>query len=136
MQAVVLFQDKPALFRSFYKWLKPGGRVLISDYCRNAGNPSAEFAEYIKQRGYDLHDVEAYGQVCLEHGIAHSLHAQVLLCQCCSQISVLLELYLHLCLQMLRDAGFVDVIAEDRTDQVLVDLKLCLINLHVFIMRA
>ncbi|KAJ6387327.1 hypothetical protein OIU78_017112 [Salix suchowensis] len=73
-------QDKPALFRSFFKWLKPGGKVLISDYCKSAGTPSPEFAEYIKQRGYDLHDVKAYGQ-------------------------------------MLRDAGFVEVVAEDRTDQ-------------------
>ncbi|KAG6413723.1 hypothetical protein SASPL_126437 [Salvia splendens] len=79
---ILHIQDKPALFRSFYKWLKPGGKVLISDYCRNSGTPSAEFAEYIKQRGYDLHDVKAYGQ-------------------------------------MLRDAGFVDVVAEDRTDQFL-----------------
>ncbi|KAH0976038.1 hypothetical protein GBA52_017937 [Prunus armeniaca] len=39
-----------------------------------------KFAEYIKQRGYDLHDVQAYGQ-------------------------------------MLKDAGFDEVIAEDRTDQ-------------------
>lgn len=62
---LVNFQDKPALFRSFYKWLKPGGKVLISDYCKNAGTPSLEFAEYIKQRGYDLHDVKSYGQVCL-----------------------------------------------------------------------
>ena len=61
----VNFQDKPALFRSFYKWLKPGGKVLISDYCKSAGTPSPEFAEYIKQRGYDLHDVKSYGQVCL-----------------------------------------------------------------------
>jgi phosphoethanolamine N-methyltransferase len=60
-----MFQDKPALFRSFFKWLKPGGKVLISDYCKCAGTPSPEFAEYIKQRGYDLHDVKAYGQVCL-----------------------------------------------------------------------
>ncbi|KAJ8427415.1 hypothetical protein Cgig2_000609 [Carnegiea gigantea] len=69
-----LVKDKPALFKSFYKWLKPGGKVLISDYCKKAGQPSPEFAQYIKQRGYDLHD-------------------------------------------MLRDAGFDEVIAEDRTDQ-------------------
>lgn len=77
---ILHIQDKPALFKSFYNWLKPGGRVLISDYCRSAGSPSEEFSKYIKQRGYDLHDVEAYGQ-------------------------------------MLRDAGFDEVIAEDRTDQ-------------------
>ncbi|MBA0593754.1 hypothetical protein Gorai_010686 [Gossypium raimondii] len=77
---ILHIQDKPALFRYFYKWLKPGGKVLISDYCKSAGASSPEFAEYIKQRGYDLHDVKAYGQ-------------------------------------MLTDAGFDQVIAEDRTDQ-------------------
>ncbi|KAF3776558.1 Phosphoethanolamine N-methyltransferase 3 [Nymphaea thermarum] len=80
------FDDKPALFRSFFKWLKPGGKVLISDYCRSAKEPSPEFSDYIKQRDYDLHDVEAYGQ-------------------------------------MLKDAGFVEVIAEDRTDQFLKVLR-------------
>ncbi|KAM7279531.1 hypothetical protein ACFE04_006665 [Oxalis oulophora] len=79
---ILHIQDKPSLFRTFYKWLKPGGKVLITDYCRSAGTPSSEFAEYIKQRGYDLHDVETYGQ-------------------------------------MLRDAGFDEVTAEDRTDQFL-----------------
>ncbi|KAK9067568.1 hypothetical protein SSX86_011679 [Deinandra increscens subsp. villosa] len=77
---ILHIQDKPALFRTFYKWLKPGGKVLISDYCRKSGTPSEDFAEYIKQRGYDLHDVETYGQ-------------------------------------MLRDAGFGEVTAEDRTEQ-------------------
>jgi phosphoethanolamine N-methyltransferase len=77
---ILHIQDKPALFESFYKWLKPGGKVLISDYCRKAGTPSEEFSEYIKQRGYDLHDVQAYGQ-------------------------------------MLKDAGFEQVRAEDRTEQ-------------------
>ncbi|KAH0875810.1 hypothetical protein HID58_073172 [Brassica napus] len=44
------------------------------------------FANYIKQRGYDLHDVQTYGQ-------------------------------------MLKDAGFDEVIAEDRTDQFMKVLK-------------
>lgn len=79
---ILHIQDKPALFKTFYKWLKPGGKVLISDYCRGPGTPSPKFAEYIKQRGYDLHDVQAYGQ-------------------------------------MLRDAGFNEVTAEDRTEQFL-----------------
>ena len=26
--------DKPALFVKFFEWLRPGGRILISDYCR------------------------------------------------------------------------------------------------------
>ncbi|KAL4280032.1 hypothetical protein GQ457_03G012650 [Hibiscus cannabinus] len=77
---ILHIQDKPALFRSFYKWLKPGGRLLISDYCKSFETPSAEFAEYIKQRGYDLHDVKSYEQ-------------------------------------MLKDAGFDVVVAEDRTNQ-------------------
>ncbi|KAI7992724.1 Phosphoethanolamine N-methyltransferase [Camellia lanceoleosa] len=51
-----------------------------SDYCKSAGPPSPEFAAYIQQRGYDLHSVEAYGQ-------------------------------------MLKDAGFDEVVAEDRTNQ-------------------
>ncbi|KAJ0989214.1 hypothetical protein J5N97_007570 [Dioscorea zingiberensis] len=77
---ILHIQDKPSLFKKFYRWLKPGGRVLISDYCNNSGTPSEEFKEYIKQRGYDLHDVEAYGK-------------------------------------MLENAGFHDVVAEDRTNQ-------------------
>ncbi|KAM3289952.1 phosphomethylethanolamine N-methyltransferase [Capsicum chacoense] len=77
---ILHIQDKPALFRSFYRWLKPGGKVLISDYCKRPGPASEDFSGYVKRRGYDLHYVEAYGQ-------------------------------------MLREAGFDEVIAEDRTEQ-------------------
>ncbi|KAG0489398.1 hypothetical protein HPP92_008209 [Vanilla planifolia] len=86
---ILHIQDKPALFRRFFKWLKPGGKI-ITDYCRRSGNSSEEFAEYIKQRGYDLHDVDSYSQ--MNSSTAH--------------------------FQMLKDSGFQDVIAEDRTNQV------------------
>lgn len=62
--------------------LKPGGRLLISDYCRSSAEPSSSFAAYISQRGYYLHPVEDYGRI-------------------------------------LKEAGFYDVKAEDRTWQVL-----------------
>ncbi|CAL9240548.1 unnamed protein product [Arabidopsis halleri] len=65
---ILHIQDKPALFRTFYKWLKPGGKVLITDYCRSPKTPSSDFANYIKQRGYDLHDVQAYGQMLRDAG--------------------------------------------------------------------
>ncbi|RWR77402.1 phosphoethanolamine N-methyltransferase 1-like protein [Cinnamomum micranthum f. kanehirae] len=77
---VIYSRDTILHIQILLKWLKPGGKVLISDYCKRAGPISPHFSEYIKQRGYDLHDVKAYGQ-------------------------------------MLKDAGFNEVIAEDCTDQ-------------------
>ncbi len=65
---ILHIQDKPALFRRFAEWLKPGGRVLISDYCRSAEKPSGSFAKYIAQRGYDLHSVAGYGKMIEEAG--------------------------------------------------------------------
>mmetsp|Transcript_16650 Transcript_16650/g.46510 ORF Transcript_16650/g.46510 Transcript_16650/m.46510 type:complete len:393 (+) Transcript_16650:797-1975(+) len=76
---ILHIQDKPALFKRLLAFMKPGGRLLISDYCRAETEPTAEFAAYIAQRGYDLHSPSIYGK-------------------------------------MLEDAGFVDVVAEDRTD--------------------
>ncbi|KAE8682808.1 Eukaryotic translation initiation factor 3 subunit B [Hibiscus syriacus] len=40
---IMHIQDKPALFRSLFKWLKPGGKVLISDYCKSVGVSSPKF---------------------------------------------------------------------------------------------
>nr|AFK34318.1 unknown [Lotus japonicus] len=84
--AMLHIKDKPTVFRSFYKWLKPGGKLLITDYCKSAGSPSLEFAEYIKKGGYYIHDMKAYEQ-------------------------------------MLENAGFDDIIAENRTDLFVKTLK-------------
>lgn len=48
--------------------LKPGGRLLITDYCRAAEEPSASFASYISQRGYHLHPVQDYGAILSDAG--------------------------------------------------------------------
>ncbi|KAI9114028.1 hypothetical protein K1719_015279 [Acacia pycnantha] len=61
-------QDKPTLFRSFYQWLKPGGKLIITDYCVSAGGPSAEYAECIKKGGYYLHDLKAYRRMIQNAG--------------------------------------------------------------------
>lgn len=54
--------------RRFLRLLAPGGRLLISDYCRAPAPPNAEFGAYIAQRGYDLHSVEAYGAMLTDAG--------------------------------------------------------------------
>ena len=48
--------------------LRPGGRLLISDYCCAPTAPSTAFAAYIAQRGYDLHDVAGYGKLLQNAG--------------------------------------------------------------------
>jgi phosphoethanolamine N-methyltransferase len=62
--------DKPQLFQSFHRWLKPGGKVLITDYC--CGRPrdswSADFVDYVDQRGYHLVDVDQYGELLKQAG--------------------------------------------------------------------
>ena len=120
-------QDKPTLFRSFYKWLKPGGKILITDYCKSAQSPSSEFAEYTKKGGYYLHDMKAYEKVLLACAISVNTLLNINLSSDCQ--SPLLNLF-----QMLEDAGFDDLIAEDRTDQVFVTLRYTLLSICIFLL--
>lgn len=77
---ILHIQDKLTLYQRLLRFLKPGGKLLVSDYCKAPGEPTEQFAAYIAQRGYDLHSVEEYGKI-------------------------------------LEEAGFKNVIAEDRTWQ-------------------
>lgn len=64
---ILHIEDKMDMFRKCYRWLRPGGRILISDYCR--GNDSdEEFRKYVEQRGYHLLTVPQYGRVLAEAG--------------------------------------------------------------------
>ncbi|XP_075425983.1 uncharacterized protein LOC142465681 isoform X2 [Ascaphus truei] len=59
---ILHISDKGALFRRFYSWLKPGGKLLITDYCCGERPWSPIFQEYVKQRGYILYTPREYGQ--------------------------------------------------------------------------
>ncbi|XP_031550607.1 phosphoethanolamine N-methyltransferase 1-like [Actinia tenebrosa] len=72
--------EKEKLFANFLKWLKPGGQLLISDYCCGEGEHSDRFKAYVKQRHYHLLTVPSYGK-------------------------------------MIENVGFIEVKAEDRTQQ-------------------
>ncbi|KAK8752211.1 hypothetical protein OTU49_012513 [Cherax quadricarinatus] len=50
------------------RWLKPGGTLFVTDYCRGDRKHSQEFLDYVKQRGYDLRTVREYEQVLQEAG--------------------------------------------------------------------
>ncbi|KAM9795263.1 phosphoethanolamine methyltransferase [Neosynchiropus ocellatus] len=77
---ILHIDDKLALFKRFHTWLKPGGKLLISDYCCGEKPWSPEFQAYIKQRGYILYTPAQYGK-------------------------------------FIEQAGFKNVLAEDRTKQ-------------------
>ena len=53
------------VYRNILKTLKPGGRLLVSDYCRGEKESTQEFLDYEKQRGYNLWTVKRYGK-CLD----------------------------------------------------------------------
>jgi len=61
--------SKDALFTRLFDSTKPGGHLLVTDYC--AGPRSmwdANFTSYVKSRGYDLLTVEAYASILKKAG--------------------------------------------------------------------
>ncbi|XP_069750218.1 phosphoethanolamine methyltransferase isoform X2 [Narcine bancroftii] len=61
--------DKVDLLRNLYRWLKPGGKLLITDYCCGERPWSSQFQDYVEQRGYILYTVERYQQMLQEVGL-------------------------------------------------------------------
>jgi len=62
--------DKQTLFKKFYQWLRPGGRLFITDYTRgeDENTYSAEFKDYLANRGYYTLPVTTYGSILQKAG--------------------------------------------------------------------
>lgn len=50
-------QDKRALFRRLHSALRPGGRLLFTDYCCGTDRRSPAFISYVEEFGYDLRPI-------------------------------------------------------------------------------
>ncbi|CAM4618017.1 unnamed protein product [Leuciscus chuanchicus] len=68
---ILHIRDKLDLFRKFYSWLKPGGKLLISDYCCGEKPWTPAFQDYVNQRGYILYTPQRYGQFLSEVGFSN-----------------------------------------------------------------
>lgn len=53
-------EDKPRLFSVFYSVLKPGGKLLFTDYCCSDKPWRKDFADYVQGRQYSLHTLPHY----------------------------------------------------------------------------
>jgi phosphoethanolamine N-methyltransferase len=62
--------DKPRLFSRLYRLMAPGGRLVITDYCRGKTPGSAEFESYIEKTGYHVIEPREYCRLLEGAGFA------------------------------------------------------------------
>merc|ERR1712051_584420 len=78
---ILHIKDKKALFEMFYRTLKPGGKVVITDYCHgDKPQHSQHFVDYVKSRGYHLHTVKEYGKILESAGFVDGWTAKIKRC--------------------------------------------------------
>ena len=65
---VFLHIHEAGLFDAIGRCLRPGGRLLFSDYLCSAGPKSDDFAAYIRSRGYHLRTLDEYRSLLEQAG--------------------------------------------------------------------
>ena len=60
--------DKPRLFSVLYAALKPGGKLLFTDYCCGEKPLGDAFVEYLRDRAYCLHTLPEYAALIEKAG--------------------------------------------------------------------
>ena len=60
--------DKARLFERLHKAMRPGGKLLFTDYCCGPKPWSEEFRDYVQGRGYSLHTTGEYADLISSAG--------------------------------------------------------------------
>ncbi|XP_073239474.1 uncharacterized protein [Porites lutea] len=68
---ILHIEDKKSLFANFFKWLKPGGELLITDYCRGSNELSEAMKVYVAKRHYHLLTPADYGKLLEKVGFGN-----------------------------------------------------------------
>lgn len=69
--ALLHIENKKVLFNKFKSWLKPGGKIFITDYACGPKPWSDEFTVYVEQRGYELFTVSEYENTLNDAGFVN-----------------------------------------------------------------
>jgi phosphoethanolamine N-methyltransferase len=69
--------DKARLFAVLHTALRPGGRLLFTDYCCGPAPWGDAFTAYVEDRGYDLHTPEDYARLVADAGFRQVADADI-----------------------------------------------------------
>lgn len=68
--SILYLKDKHLVYTNFYKWLKPGGQLFVTDFGRSMDEVSAEFEDYYTSCHYYLEDLQGYAKTLEKAGFA------------------------------------------------------------------
>lgn len=70
---ILHIKEKGKLFKRLFKWLKPGGQLLVSDFCKKPGEISESFIAENKLRSFHMVSVKEYGDLIKQAGFVDVL---------------------------------------------------------------